>query len=148
MIRAVPWWSVWSISRIVNFCAVFAWLLMGCATTKNDDSQQLSPPVPLVLKDLSAVMSELKTSPYAMEGNVKNIRAKDLVGLSRKEIVAALGSEGSKCDEANGGWCQRVGDVFFSFYTMCENCLGGGPELALRFNRSGICTWAKWFISE
>jgi hypothetical protein len=83
-----------------------------------------------------------------MDGDVKHIRARELVGLSKEAIVAALGHEGTECDAANGAWCQRAGDFYFSLYTMCEGCLGGGPELAMRFNRAGKCTWAKWFMSE
>jgi len=44
--------------------------------------------------------------------------------------------------------CERPSDVFYSFYHLPEGSVGGGPELLLRYDADGECTFATWRFTQ
>ena len=76
------------------------------------------------------------------------IALESLRGLSQSDIRGRLGPPSYECSSNDVAGCNGRGDWIYSYYPMCENCLGGGVELTLRFNQSGRCTAAAWAISE
>jgi hypothetical protein len=56
-----------------------------------------------------------------------------LVGTSRADIINALG-------QPNG--------LGYSFYTLCEDCVGGGPELLIQFNSAGVVSSVRWMHTQ
>ena len=76
-----------------------------------------------------------------------------LVGVSAARVRAALG-EPRVCGKDDStiakdarhpmAPCRAEGDWFYSFYRLPTSSVGGGPELLLQFDASGICTLATW----
>jgi len=89
-----------------------------------------------------------------------------LVGMSRQDILAALGEPGQcrvapqticdpnvqpvRCREemrAQPAPCTSDSDLFYSFYHLPEGWLGGGPELLLHFE-GDRCVAADWRFTQ
>jgi hypothetical protein len=100
-----------------------------------------------ILNTLSAALRSIEAGSYGDVSGVMKIRLRPLVGLTKAEIVAVLGNSG-ECTSGGSDWCRRKGDFIYSFYTICDDCLGGGPELMLRFDDSGKCIRARWVLSQ
>jgi hypothetical protein len=76
---------------------------------------------------------------------------KPLVGLSEQQIRKYLGGVSYECGSHSAGkvaGCVRSYDIVYSFYASCDNCVGGGPELSLSFDRKHICNRAEFLLSE
>lgn len=76
-----------------------------------------------------------------------------LVGTTRAEILSVLG------DATCGDWnkaekrfvatpCAESARLTYGFYYLPDGYRGGGPEMFLGFDRSGICTSARWLWSQ
>lgn len=103
-----------------------------------------------ILKKLASTLKLVEEDKIKNVDDVMKIPLKQLLGLAKRDIVDALG-ESDECDAddvQSGGGCTRVGDLVYSFYTMCDSCLGGGPELSMSFDDSGKCERAQWIVTE
>ena len=130
--------------RLSLISSTFAFLAPSLDVAAGDGATHVAP----ILRKLSSALKRIESDTYGDADKVMRIRLTPLVGLSKVEIIAALGESGVECDSEGTPWCTRKGDVVFSFYTMCEDCLGGGPELSLSFDDSGKCVRAQWAITE
>ena len=71
-----------------------------------------------------------------------------LIGLEKSEIRELLGDP-KICDETFFcAPCKKVGDWFYSFYTLPPLWCGGGPEVLLQFDEQGKCIAATWEQTE
>ena len=79
------------------------------------------------LRDVASHTGLTYASPCAMRD------VSTLVGTSRADIINALG-------EPNG--------LGYSFYSLCEDCIGGGPELLIQFNSAGVVNSLRWMHTQ
>ncbi len=128
------------LSLVTLGLAVLASSVVGAA----DPVARVAP----ILSKLSATLKKIEAGSYGNVDKVMKIRVTPLIGHMKSEIIAVLGEPQIQCESGGSPWCTQEGDVAYSFYTMCEDCEGGGPELSLSFDESGRCARAQWAISE
>jgi len=86
----------------------------------------------------------------AMRRLVKSNQSR-LIGLTEQQIREIMGQASWECNASAAGkvaGCFQDGDIIYSFYDYCNDCLGGGLELSLTFNGNHICTRGRFLISE
>ena len=76
-----------------------------------------------------------------------------LPGMRQAELLAGIGPP-NRCMDFPGrdetgqrvfpAPCRSATDWFYSLYRLPEGWRGGGPELLLGFDSSGVCTDASW----
>jgi len=70
-----------------------------------------------------------------------------LVGMSRAAVGDALG-EPDVCPPRDRSPCVfGEGRVVYEFFRLGGR-IGGGPHLAMRFDRTGVCTHARWILTK
>jgi len=125
-------------------------ILSSCALAP-EESEENQAKTTAYLQELNKVLersiaSESDDMPQTMKTNVR-----PLIGISEKQIRGFLRQEPRECDAYDVGrsvGCFHAGDIVYSFYSICNDCLGGGPELSLSFDRHRVCTRAKFLLSE
>ena len=77
-----------------------------------------------------------------------------LVGVSRSDLLGALGQPGFCTGPKNqiALWsdpmCRAPVGFGYSFYRLCEDCVGGGPELLIQFDSAGATSLLRWVATQ
>ena len=76
-----------------------------------------------------------------------------LIGLTRTDVHVLFGEPISCRDATDDGdgtdiECGQAGQWWYSFYTLPEGYVGGGPELALVFGRDDRVVHTRWFMTQ
>jgi hypothetical protein len=133
--------------KIVGGLAVICGCLVACSTTSAslahaNESRQ-------TLELLSAGLKESSAPMRVVDGRRSFIGLQRLIGLPKIDIVASLGKPTYECKyDRDVAGCTRRGDMFYSFYKLSSDELGGGPELSLSFDDKGNCIRADWIVSQ
>jgi len=105
---------------------------------------------PELLKALRARLDAVRSRHGVTERYYENWVREDLrplIGLSSSTVEQALGlpqaclMPGSRQDCRDDEWQ-------YSFYTLPEGSLGGGPQLMIGFDFRGLATVAYWIFSK
>jgi len=131
-------------------CAACAGIfLLACSAVKQT-SVGPSGDAARTLETLRLWHKDLKVPfcAYGCRNSDGGARLKNLVGLSRDDIVGELGTPTYECKaQRDVAGCTRPGGMFYSFYPDVGE-LGGGPELSLSFNKKGRCVRAGWIVTQ
>src|SRR5581483_8739900 len=71
-----------------------------------------------------------------------------LVGMTRTKIKSALGAPHVCHAPIKYAPCKEEDDWFYSFYYLPSGYVGGGAELFLAFDRTGICKISRWVYTQ
>ena len=97
------------------------------------------------------------TPASAQPAYVSPCRMRDvsiLVGVSRSDLLGALGQPGFCTGPKNqiALWsdpmCRAPVGFGYSFYRLCEDCVGGGPELLIQFDSAGATSLLRWVATQ
>jgi hypothetical protein len=77
-----------------------------------------------------------------------------LVGVSRSDLLGSLGPP-TFCYGATHQialWsdpvCRAALELGYSFYRLCRNCIGGGPELVVQLDSAGAVGSLRWVHTQ
>jgi hypothetical protein len=98
------------------------------------------------LMKLRASLDTVRSTPRNRHFDVAAVDASPLVGFTRTRIELALGTP-NKCDPLMAP-CRSTNDWFYSFYSLPDTWVGGGPELLLHFGPDNVCTSVAWWHTQ
>ena len=99
------------------------------------------------LAELRVALHRVRSAPADEHVTTGPLEASVLVGMTRDEIVQALGEPGQCHVASQPAPCSSATDLFYSFYHLPEGSVGGGPELLLRFEGER-CVAAEWRFTQ
>jgi hypothetical protein len=107
-----------------------------------------------VLGELQGCLHAVSTHDSEGVAHCRNTDVSQLVGLKRAELVGALGPptqcmapgreltlEAADCHGPHLGYA-------YTFYWMCDSCIGGGSVLIIQFNSADVVINAVWTLTE
>jgi hypothetical protein len=139
--------AIASLALRITLCGMTSFALAACSpkqSTGSVDGRESNP----TLVSLSSELKRLQATRLNYPNDPSLIRLEGMLNLPRQRVIRALGAPTFECANDLVAGCTRAGDAVYSFYVLPEGTLGGGPELSLTFDTSGICVRAEWVHSQ
>ena len=113
-----------------------------------------SPEQSTLMRELHRCLGDISSDAMRRASTCVRKNADVLVGVLRTELVAGLGDP-RFCITAHDEFlpwrspdCRGRLGIGYSFYRLCRDCVGGGPELIFAFDSEDRVKSAHWTMTQ
>jgi hypothetical protein len=140
--------------RLALRALAISFLIIGpgvCSVSASQADVERANLLKMLKRCLAAMPKAVPQYKPRFESSCAGIDVQPLVGVSRKQLVDALGPPDAdkqiwKCPPFAP--CYHTDTVDYSFYVLPNGWKGGGPELWLSLDRHGVVQHASWGRSK